>query len=180
VSAANQDIVSQLLAKIRAFNATQVPQLNPGIDPKANPANFNDVWTPWEGDANPSACAAPPKPPAYISNVDDISFAPPSSCRVHGWVANEGYTGPSRFVRVRIDANGGGTAFERNATANEPRKVAGPHGFDVALPCKLLEKSGKQTVRVDVLLNATAGAEASFYPLQNSPRCVKSGENVPC
>ena len=47
----------------QAFNATKIPQDNAPIDPRSSPAHFNDTWTPWEGDPDPSKCARPPLPP---------------------------------------------------------------------------------------------------------------------
>jgi hypothetical protein len=47
----------------QAFNATKIQQDNAPIDPRSSPAHFNDTWTPWEGDPDPSKCARPPLPP---------------------------------------------------------------------------------------------------------------------
>jgi len=41
------DIVKQLKERIEYYNSTHIVQLNPKVDPKSNPANFNGVWTPW-------------------------------------------------------------------------------------------------------------------------------------
>ena len=50
------DIVSTLLAKLQAINATRVPQSNSPYDPRSDPSLWGGVWTPWEGDKNPLHC----------------------------------------------------------------------------------------------------------------------------
>ena len=42
------DIVAALVKKIQGYAMSAVKPVNKGKDPRANPANFNGVWTPWE------------------------------------------------------------------------------------------------------------------------------------
>ena len=41
------DMVKQLKERIEYYNSTHIEQLNPPLDPKSSPSNFNGVWTPW-------------------------------------------------------------------------------------------------------------------------------------
>ena len=41
------DVVSQLKQRIEDFNSTHIPQVRPPFDPRADPDNFEGVWTPW-------------------------------------------------------------------------------------------------------------------------------------
>ncbi|XP_065900217.1 arylsulfatase I-like [Dysidea avara] len=41
------DIVKQLKERIEYYNSTHIVQLDPPLDPKSKPSNFNGIWTPW-------------------------------------------------------------------------------------------------------------------------------------
>ena len=47
VSASFPDVVTQLMQRIEAYNATHIEQFRLPFDPKSDPANFGGVWTPW-------------------------------------------------------------------------------------------------------------------------------------
>jgi arylsulfatase B len=49
-------LVAQILARLQAINATNVPQSNSPIDPASDPGKFGGVWTPWRGDPRPEVC----------------------------------------------------------------------------------------------------------------------------
>lgn len=40
-------VVAQLKECIEVYNSTHIPQLNLPFDPKADPKNFEGIWTPW-------------------------------------------------------------------------------------------------------------------------------------
>ena len=40
-------LVRLLKKRIEFYNATQIEQFDPPLDPNSNPANFNGIWTPW-------------------------------------------------------------------------------------------------------------------------------------
>ena len=39
--------VEELKARIEFYNSTHIEQLDPPMDPKSDPSNFDGVWTPW-------------------------------------------------------------------------------------------------------------------------------------
>ena len=39
--------VKELLARIEFYNSTHIKQLDPPLDPRSDPENYNNVWTPW-------------------------------------------------------------------------------------------------------------------------------------
>lgn len=67
VAAQNPQIVAQLMAKLQAFNATQIPQDNFPTDPLSDPARFGYVWTPWRGDPDPAKCSKNTTGPPGVS-----------------------------------------------------------------------------------------------------------------
>ena len=47
VAEQHPDIVKQLRERIEYYNSTHIVQLDPPLDPKSKPSNFNGIWTPW-------------------------------------------------------------------------------------------------------------------------------------
>ena len=43
-ASSNPAIVKQLMERLQSFNATNIPQESPGIDPRSSPSHFNNVW----------------------------------------------------------------------------------------------------------------------------------------
>ena len=41
------EVVAQLRGRIEVYNSSHIYQLSPSVDIRANPANFDGVWTPW-------------------------------------------------------------------------------------------------------------------------------------
>ena len=39
--------VKELMARIEFYSSTHIKQLDPPLDPRSNPENYNNVWTPW-------------------------------------------------------------------------------------------------------------------------------------
>ena len=43
-AASNPAIVKRLMERLQSFNATNIPQDSPGIDPRSSPSHFGNVW----------------------------------------------------------------------------------------------------------------------------------------
>ena len=49
LSAEHPSLLQELTELLKNYTATLVPQLNQPLDPvRADPAKFNDIWSPWE------------------------------------------------------------------------------------------------------------------------------------
>ncbi len=48
------DVVADLMGRLQALNASQVPQEHSATDPASDPKHFGGVWTPWRGNPTPS------------------------------------------------------------------------------------------------------------------------------
>jgi len=164
------DIVHKLYTRLQEFNATNIPQDNSPMDPKSSPSFFGDVWTPWQGDPNPANCARPTPPvPQPEGDCDGLTIA--QSCFVKGWASGPKFSGAPLTVRVTIvDGN-----LQQNTTANEPRKIAGDHGFTVTLDCSKL-KTGAQQITVEAFYPPTN----VWFPLLHSPICTLNGKVHRC
>ena len=115
VSSAHPDVASELFAKLQACNATAVVQQHYQADPACNPANAGDVWTPWMGSSDPSACA----PPARVPLIGEVTVPPalvfPSSCGLQGWVCGR-LPGPAIRLpawQATVDEIAGGSGSRR-------------------------------------------------------------------
>ena len=84
-------LVAQILARLQAINATNVPQSNSPIDPASDPSRFGGVWTPWRGDPRPEVCdpntTAPPGAWDVRSNFDGAFFlgGAANNATLQGW-----------------------------------------------------------------------------------------------
>ena len=128
------EVVRQLMDRLDVFVNQSIYQENGAVDPASNPKYFNNVWTPWVGNPDPAACAAPPKPPVPPCNGEGnivgssgplaVSSGGGSSgaqCVQTGWCSGNGFTGPAKTARVVVD----GTSVAATGVANVERKVAG-------------------------------------------------------
>ncbi len=172
VAAQNPDIVARLLARLKQFNDTNIPQDTQPVDPASNPDKFNNIWTPWRGDSNPASCAAPPIPqPIPIGTLDAVNFKPAaSSCVVSGWCSGPKYSGPSLKYRALLDGDS-----ILNGLANISRTIAGEHGLSGSIDCANVA-SGQHKLEVQCLFDVTG----EWFSLQHSPICVKNGKVVAC
>lgn len=162
VAAANPEVVKQLQARLAFFAAKNISQENFPVDPASSPANFGGVWTPWQGDPDPQACAIPPaRIPQPMNALDGLTIA--KSCFVGGWCSGPGFSGPPLTVRVLVDK-----ALQGNTTASVHRKIAGDHGFAFPLDCDLFAK-GAHKVEVDAMY------EGNWCQLQYSI-CTRDGK----
>lgn len=184
VSRSNPTVVASLMAKLQAFNATNIPQENAPVDPRSSPSHFGNVWTPWEGNPDPSQCASPPLPPPpaceddgvpkkCIGSVDGLALNASTGCSLSGWVATADpqYGGPSMLVQLTVD----------KATVGNPvigsvhRTIAGDHGFILEFPCELTTGPHKHSFAAVAKLNASSSATYLV-----GKKCTLSGKHVPC
>lgn len=181
------DLVAALLAKLQAYNDTNIPQANSPQDPAADPSKFGGFWTPWRGDAVPAHCdpntTAPPTPGAGLrSNFDDVTFHPsggvgaaPAFAAVavtaSGWAWDaESPDGGRAQLNITVQVDG---ADVGSCIAGFPRpglvpKTGAPdpdHGFvfNATVPVGLT--TGRHTWGVSAWVNGTR------VPLVHSPQC---------
>jgi hypothetical protein len=187
LAAALPDVTARLLARLQAINATGVPQAHSPNDPASAPARHGGVWTPWRGNATPSACdpnttAAPAE--RVDSNFDGATFGADGSARLAGWcwspAAGDGGRAPLN-VSFLVDGRAVGTAV-----ADVPRppaflnKTGAPnveHGFDWAAPPALARALAVGTHTLRVLVTAPDGTTADAT---RSPACIGDGKPTHC
>lgn len=164
----NPAIVQQLMARLQAYNATNIPQDNSGVDPKSNPALFGDVWTPWRGNPDPQACDWPPRPPpSPMSNCDSVHLSSPMSF-VAGWCSGPEYSGPPLQVQVVVDSK-----VANSTLANIHRAIAGDHGFNVSFAYQLIA-AGSHTVDTQAFFSG------QWQSLSKGHVCVRDGRKEAC
>lgn len=182
VSRSNPTVVASLMAKLQAFNATNIPQENAGIDPRSSPSHFGNVWTPWEGDPDPSKCASPPlpPPPACVDggvskpcsgSVDSLVLNASTGCSISGWVAASGYGGPSMLVQLVVDK----VAVGKPVIGSIHRTIAGDHGFKLDFPCELAAGPHRHTFEAVAKLNVSS---TTTYVV--GEKCSLSSRPVAC
>eukprot|EP01052_Picozoa_sp_SAG31_P010540 SAG31_NODE_580_length_13940_cov_16.175349_2_plen_403_part_00 len=184
VAATNPSIVSKLLAALQNYNQTHcnggrcVPDQDTSKRPRGTPTSFGDtaVWIPWDGDPNPHACdtnrtrgRSAPSPGGEIGSFDKIEGLGGEICHATGWTSGPAFSGPSLLVQMLIDSK----PFGGLHNASIPRKLAGPHGFDINFPCALIS-NGKHIVEV------TAQKTVSGPVTWDEHVCLASGSIVPC
>ena len=183
LAAAQPAIVAQIMAKLQAINATNVPQSNSPVDPKSNPANFGGVWTPWRGDPRPEVCdpntTAPPGAWDVRSNFDGAVFRGAANATLQGWAwcpqAAGGGVAPLN-VSFLVDGEAAGSALAVLPRPNLP-KTGCPnteHGYAFALPPGALAGGQKHEVRV--LVETPDGPVES----SKSPQCYQTAVPVAC
>lgn len=187
VAAENPDIVSQLLAKLQAINATNIPQNNSGLDPRSNPKNFGGVWTPWRGDPVPQHCSINTTEygAELVSNVDP--FALPTGEKapvlVRGWLWNKAQAdGGIAALNASITADGKQVGFMLAAlTRPQLHNITGApnnqHGFQFSFGASGDYRTGSHVFHVYGWLGPSNDIPVE---LTNSPVCFTDGSRKPC
>ena len=177
-------LVAQILARLQAINATNVPQSNSPIDPASDPSKFGGVWTPWRGDPRPEVCdpntTVPPGLWDVRSNFDGAVFqGGAANATLQGWAwcpqAAGGGTAP---LNVSFVVDGAALGW---VVAVLPRpglpKTGCPnteHGYAFALPPGALAGGARHEVRV--LVETPGGPVESA----RSPQCYQTALPVAC
>ena len=171
------------MAKLQAFNATKIPQVNVPIDAASSPTKFNNTWTPWEGDTNPAMCGHPPPPPvpACVDNagepkqcagqVDGLVLNHNNSCSLAGWASATGYVGPSMEVTLVYD----GTPTGKPIIGSIHRTIAGDHGFILHFPCELAAGTHRHSFVAVAKVNVSSVANFTV-----GEKCAMEGDAVAC
>merc|ERR1712146_219193 len=141
VAAQNPDVVADLLARLRVYNDTQIPQANSPMDAQSNPSKFGDVWTPWRGDPTPSHCSNNVTSPedGLHSNFDGLVYPSTGPCFLQGWVWDDKLAGggtPPLNVTVSVDGQIHGPVLANISRSGLPSKTGAPnteHGFAIDL-----------------------------------------------
>ena len=121
----------------------------------------------------PSLVWAIDDPPKLIGSFDGIRLANGWNCAAQGWASIvPQFTGPALATKIAL-ANG--TILAR-ATANLPRKIAGPHGFSAEFPCTDI-MTGFSSVHA---FAQTPPPSSSWVELRDSPHCMYYGESWNC
>jgi hypothetical protein len=187
VADAHPDIVATLMAKLQAYNATRVPQAHSPNDPASAPAKHGDVWTPWRGNPNPSACDPNTTVPgdALRSNLDGVTWTAAgdaaASAVIVGWAWDPREGGGRTQLNVTFSMDGApfGWAVANVDRPGLPPKTGAPdpnHGFSYTLPAGIAAAgaAGKHAFSV------TAHAEGADVPLEHSPACYCNAKACAC
>ena len=176
-------LVAQLLARLAAINATNVPQSNSPADPDSNPSRFGGVWTPWRGNPDPAVCdpnaTALPAPGAWTvhSSFDGARFTG-SNASLSGWAWSPNATGGGiapLTVSIVVDGRVLGNVSATLVRPNLP-KAGAPnteHGYDYSVGDAL---AGADTHEVQVLVDTPSGGVSSA----GTPACFRAAVRVAC
>ena len=185
ISAQFPEITARLLAALQAFNATNIPQAQSGIDPASSPSNFKNVWTPWRGDAVPSHCDPNTTAPTTVdSNFDGVTFHADGSASLVGWCwSKDAADGGRAALNVSFSINGNVVGQQVANVDRGPQflnKTGAPnsqHGFLFMAPLPIAKNmsTGSQVVHVLV-----AAPDGSVFDARKSPVCLYDGNPVKC
>jgi arylsulfatase B len=192
LAAQHPDIVQALLAKLQAYNATNIPQAHSAVDPASDPAKFGGVWTPWRGNPIPSVCdpntTAPNGTGILHSNFDSATFVPSASsfeAVFVGWAWSSAAADGGRApldVTFFVDHVPLGTFVANVSRPGLVPKTGAPdpdHGFDSALLPALVANAtaGKHTFAAFAADPAQGGA---LVQITGSPKCLCSMVECAC
>lgn len=180
------DLVATLLAKLQAWNLTNIPQSHSPVDPAYDPSVYNNTATPWRGDSVPSHCD--PNTTGVVdvrSNFDGIIFnSQNNSVILQGWawspLAPGNGTAPLNASFV-IDGTNVGMVIANVARGSQFMNRTGApndkHGFAWQIPDSIAKglSNGYHIIRALII-----APDGSIRDAEKSPQCIQKEEPIPC
>lgn len=184
LAAEHPDIVAKLLARLRFYNASQIPQENGADDPRSNPNRFGGVWTPWRGDPDPAKCSTNMTVPGehLRSNFDGVRCTGKATCTLQGWLWDPDMGGGREALTVQISLDNQilATQVADIPRAGLPSKTGAPnteHGFQYTLTAQQAAAFATGRHRATVSAVYPHGA---LVDINRSPQCYSNEKEVPC